>query len=126
MHFAGDGKLAGITQRNDKTCHLDESGEYLGSLLYDYPSLEEMYRELIKNKVSVIFAVTKSVLGTYQRIHELMPEISNVEMLTLDSSNILELLKSSYEGFIVGVCTIDSKKKMFAQMLKLGRNLTFI
>ena len=100
MHFAGDGKLAGITERNDKKCHLDESGEYLGSLLYDYPSLEEMYRELVKNKVSVIFAVTKSVIGTYTSLQNLMPEISSVEELKLDSSNILELLKSSYESFI--------------------------
>lgn len=100
MHFAGDGKLAGITEKNDKTCHLDANGEYEGSLLYDYPSLEEMYRELVKNKVSVIFAVTRAVVDTYQRIHELMPAISDVGLLSVDSSNILELLKSSYEGFV--------------------------
>lgn len=100
MHFAGDGKLAGITERNDKTCHLDAGGEYEGSLLYDYPSLEEMYRELVKNKVSVIFAVTKSVVETYKSINKLMPAISDVGLLTIDSSNILELLKNSYESFV--------------------------
>lgn len=93
MHFAGDGILAGITQRNDKKCHLNEQGEYLGSLQYDYPSLEEIYRELLKRKISVIFAVTEKVITTYREMSNLMKEISNVELLKADSSNILELIK---------------------------------
>lgn len=93
MHFAGDGLLAGITKRNDKQCHLSPEGEYLGSLEYDYPSLEEIYRELVKRKISVIFAVTEQVVTTYREISNLMKEISNVEILRADSSNILELIK---------------------------------
>ncbi|XP_030383061.1 integrin beta-nu [Scaptodrosophila lebanonensis] len=100
MHFAGDGLLAGISQRNDKQCHLDGAGEYTGSLIYDYPSLEEIYRELLRRKISVIFAVTKNVVGTYRQLSELMKEISNVNILSTDSSNILELLKKSYQRLI--------------------------
>ncbi|KAL9924309.1 integrin betanu subunit isoform 2-T2 [Glossina fuscipes fuscipes] len=100
MHFAGDGLLAGITQRNDKKCHLNEHGEYLGSLQYDYPSLEEIYRELLKRKISVIFAVTEKVITTYREMSNLMKEISNVELLKADSSNILELIKKGYGRFI--------------------------
>ncbi|KAI8125712.1 Integrin beta-nu [Lucilia cuprina] len=100
MHFAGDGLLAGITKSNDKKCHLNAQGEYLGSLEYDYPSLEEIYRELVKRKISVIFAVTEEVITTYREISNLMKEISNVEILSADSSNILELIKKSYESFI--------------------------
>lgn len=93
MHFAGDGLLAGIIKRNDKRCHLNSKGEYLGSLEYDYPSLEEIYRELVKRKISVIFAVTEEVVTTYRDLSHLMKEISNVEILRADSSNILELIK---------------------------------
>ncbi|XP_075153165.1 integrin betanu subunit [Haematobia irritans] len=100
MHFAGDGLLAGITRKNDKKCHLNSEGEYLGSLVYDYPSLEEIYRELLKRKISVIFAVTEDVVPTYREFSSLMKEISNVEILSEDSSNILELIKKSYESFI--------------------------
>ncbi|EDW64210.1 integrin beta-nu isoform X1 [Drosophila virilis] len=100
MHFAGDGLLAGIVQRNDRKCHLNKAGEYTGSLVYDYPSLEEIYRELLRRKINVIFAVTEQVFGTYQELSGLMQEISNVEILSADSSNILELIKKSYESFI--------------------------
>ncbi|ALC40339.1 betaInt-nu [Drosophila busckii] len=100
MHFAGDGRLAGIAERNDRQCHLNEAGEYTGSLVYDYPSLEQIYRELLRRKINVIFAVTEEVFLTYKEMSGLMQEISNVEILSADSSNILELIKKSYESFI--------------------------
>ncbi|KAH8269348.1 hypothetical protein KR018_006001, partial [Drosophila ironensis] len=100
MHFAGDGLLAGIVKRNDKQCHLNDAGEYTGSLDYDYPSLEEIYRELLRRKTSVIFAVTADVVSTYRELSALMQEISYVDILSADSSNILELLKKSYEDLI--------------------------
>lgn len=97
MHLAGDGKLAGIVERNDKKCHLSETGEYLGSLKYDYPSLEEIYREATKRKINVIFAVTDDVVSTYREMSELMKEISNVEILSKDSSNIVSLIQKRYD-----------------------------
>lgn len=93
MHLAGDGLLAGIAQRNDKKCHLNQAGEYTGSLEYDYPSLEEIYRELLRRKINVIFAVTKDVVSSYRELSALMKEISYVDILSADSSNILELIK---------------------------------
>lgn len=44
--------LAGVVKKNDKRCYLDENGDYTASLDMDYPSLEEIYRELLKRKVS--------------------------------------------------------------------------
>lgn len=96
MHYAGDGLMAGVVRKNDKTCHLNEDGDYLASLDYDYPSLEEIYRELLKTKISVIFAVTKDVIFHYDQLHELMEEITSVGMLAVDSSNILQLVEDGY------------------------------
>lgn len=96
MHYAGDGLMAGIVRKNDKTCHLSEDGDYLGSLIYDYPSLEEIYRELLRTKINVIFAVTSDVIFHYDQLHELLEEVTNVGQLASDSSNILHLVESGY------------------------------
>ncbi|XP_055851878.1 integrin beta-nu isoform X2 [Episyrphus balteatus] len=108
MHFAGDGILAGASIKNDRKCHLDESGEYTESLFFDYPSLEETYRELVKQKISVVYAVTGNVYQTYQEMDHLMNGTSNVEKLSMDSSNILELIKTSYETFLKRVKFTDN------------------
>ncbi|XP_044249425.2 integrin beta-nu [Drosophila takahashii] len=100
MHLAGEGLLAGITQPNDKQCHLNADGEYTASLDFDYPSLEEIYRELLRRKINVIFAVTKEVEHSYRELSALMNEITYVDRLRADSSNILELIKKSYESLI--------------------------
>lgn len=96
MHFAGDGILAGLVEKNDKKCHLDSTGEYMASLKYDYPSLEEIYRELLRTKVSVVFAVTSDVIFHYNQLHQLMEEIASVGQLAADSSNILQLVELGY------------------------------
>lgn len=96
MHYAGDGLMAGLIKKNDKTCHLDKNGDYLASLEYDYPSLEEIFRELLKAKISVIFAVTSEVISHYDQIHQLMEEITSVGQLESDSSNILQLVEDGY------------------------------
>lgn len=99
-HFAGDGLLAGIVKRNDKNCHLNELGDYMASLEYDYPSLEEIYRELLKKKISVIFAVTNEVIYHYDRMHDVMEEITSVGRLESDSSNILQLIEQGYRDAV--------------------------
>lgn len=96
MHVAGDGLMAGLIKKNDKTCHLNENGDYMASLEFDYPSLEEIYRELLRAKISVIFAVTSDVIYHYDQIHELMEEITSVGQLAVDSSNILQLVETGY------------------------------
>lgn len=100
IHFAGDGLLAGILRRHDKSCHLDDKGDYIASLEYDYPSLEEIYRELLKTKISVIFAVTSQVIYHYDQMHEIMNEITSVGQLDADSSNILQLIEQGFKDAI--------------------------
>ncbi|XP_062546977.1 integrin beta-nu [Armigeres subalbatus] len=100
MHMAGDGLLAGITERNDKKCHLSDQGEYTGTLMYDYPSLEQIYRVLAKSKTAVIFAVTDELKEHYWTIRELMSEFTSVGLLQDDSSNILQLVNTGYRDFV--------------------------
>lgn len=100
MHFAGDGLLAGVVRPNDQLCHLSPDGEYLASLVQDYPSLEEMNNELVRRKVSVIFVATHDVQSLYHQIQGLMQEVSSVGTLTQDSSNILELVNEGYANFV--------------------------
>lgn len=51
LHFAGDGKLAGISKKSDGFCHLDVDGFYAESIHQDYPSLDQIFRKLKKHKV---------------------------------------------------------------------------
>lgn len=96
MHFAGDGLLGGIVKKNDKKCHLNDEGDYMASLEFDYPSIEEIYRELTRSKISVIFAVTSQVIFHYNQIHQVMEEITSIGQLASDSSNILQLVETGY------------------------------
>lgn len=98
MHFAGDGLIGGIIKKNDKKCHLNEEGDFTASLDFDYPSLEEIYRELLRSKISVIFAVTSDVIHHYDQIREVMSEITSVGQLAADSSNILHLVENGYKN----------------------------
>jgi protocadherin alpha len=100
MHFAGDGLLAGLVKKNDKACHLNDQGDYMASLEFDYPSLEEIYRELVKTKISVIFAVTSEVIYHYDQIYDLMKEVTSVDQLAADSSNILQLVEKGYNDAV--------------------------
>lgn len=97
IHYAGDGLLAGLVKKNDKTCHLSEDGDYLASLEFDYPSLEEIYRELLRTKISVIFAVTSEVIFHYDQLNEVIPGVTSVGQLAVDSSNIMQLVENGYK-----------------------------
>lgn len=99
-HLAGEGKLAGIVRRNDGKCHLDETGEYNGTLEYDYPSLEQIYRVLLRNKMNVIFAVANDYVHHYDMVHQLLKEMSSVGILKMDSSNIIQLIEKGYQEFL--------------------------
>lgn len=99
MHVAGMGLLGGVVQRNDKQCHLDTKGEYTAALLHDYPSLEEIYNELVSRKVNVIFAVTQDIIKHYQGIQGVMSGFTSVGTLQSDSSNILQLVENGFKEF---------------------------
>lgn len=107
MHFAGDGLLVGTVRPNDRQCHLSAQGEYLATLDQDYPSLEEMYHELGRRKVSVIFVATQDVQSLYHQIQGLMQDVSSVGTLTQDSSNILDLVNEGYANFVRKANFID-------------------
>lgn len=51
IHFAGDGVLAGVVKKNEQVCKMGPTGDYLAALESDYPSLEEIYRALLRHKV---------------------------------------------------------------------------
>ena len=55
---------------------------------------------MLRRKINVIFAVTEEVVSSYWELSALMKEISYVDILSADSSNILELIKKSYESLI--------------------------
>ncbi|XP_058062590.1 integrin beta-nu [Anopheles bellator] len=100
LHMAGDGLLAGIIRENDKQCHLSADGNFVDVLKYDYPSLEQIWRVLLRSKTAVIFAVTEEQESYYKRLRELMPEFTSVGRLQNDSSNILQLVKDGYREFV--------------------------
>ncbi|XP_058166803.1 integrin beta-nu [Anopheles ziemanni] len=108
MHMAGDGLLAGIVEQNDKQCHLDDAGNIVDALKYDYPSPEQIWRVLLRSKTAVIFAVTEAEQIYYKRLSELMPEFTSVGLLQNDSSNILQLVNDGYREFVKRVEFTDN------------------
>jgi integrin beta 1 len=72
----------------------------MASLQHDYPSLEEIYREMLRTKISVIFAVTNDVLHHYRELHEVLEDVTFVDKLAEDSSNILQLIENGYKDAI--------------------------
>ncbi|XP_068123318.1 integrin beta-7 [Hyperolius riggenbachi] len=95
FHMAGDGKLAGIYMPTDGHCHLNQNGEYFQSNIYDYPSVGHLSQILTAANIQPIFAVTSSVLSTYQALSEVIPK-SAVGELKEDSSNVVNLISQAY------------------------------
>ncbi|XP_046835815.1 integrin beta-nu [Vespa crabro] len=100
LHFAGEGKLGGAVNRQDFKCHLDKNGQYSLAKEYDYPSLAEISRLLQDHKVNLIFAVTEDRREEYELISDLLKEKARVATLAANSSNILEIIESSYHEII--------------------------
>lgn len=113
MHVAGFGLLGGSIKKNDGKCHLNKYGDYGSSLTMDYPSLEEIYRELLRRKINVIFAVTDEVLDHYKNIKQLMPDQTNVGTLQEDSSNVLQLVEEGFTEFVRKIHLIDNAPDYF-------------
>ncbi|XP_018411705.1 PREDICTED: integrin beta-7 [Nanorana parkeri] len=97
FHMAGDGKLAGIYMPTDGHCHLNENGEYYQSNMYDYPSVGHLSQILTAANIQPIFAVTSTVLTTYQELSDLIPK-SAVGELSEDSSNVVNLISQAYNS----------------------------
>ncbi|XP_020829024.1 integrin beta-2 isoform X4 [Phascolarctos cinereus] len=94
FHFAGDGKLGAILTPNDGLCHL-KNNLYQDSNKFDYPSVGQLAQKLAENNIQPIFAVTKKMVSTYEKLTEIIPK-SAVGELSDDSSNVVQLIKKAY------------------------------
>ncbi|KAM9616506.1 LOW QUALITY PROTEIN: integrin beta-7 [Morphnus guianensis] len=97
FHTAGDGKLGGIVVPSDTRCHLDASGVYTKSHLYDYPSVGHLAQVLSAANIQPIFAVTGPTVPVYQELSRLIPK-SVVGELREDSSNVVQLIADAYNS----------------------------
>uniref|UniRef100_A0A3P9P8Q6 Integrin beta n=1 Tax=Poecilia reticulata TaxID=8081 RepID=A0A3P9P8Q6_POERE len=95
FHYEADGAnvLAGILQRNDEACHLDENGAYIQATKQDYPSIPTLVRLLGNHNIIPIFAVTN-----YSYMYYLVKyfPIAEIGVLQEDSSNILEIMRDAF------------------------------
>uniref|UniRef100_A0A5F4WET3 Integrin beta n=1 Tax=Callithrix jacchus TaxID=9483 RepID=A0A5F4WET3_CALJA len=94
FHFAGDGKLGAILTPNDGRCHLEDN-MYKSSNEFDYPSVGQLAHKLAESNIQPIFAVTKKMVKTYEKLTEIIPK-SAVGELSEDSSNVVQLIKNAY------------------------------
>ncbi|KAL3123583.1 hypothetical protein niasHT_005128 [Heterodera trifolii] len=109
FHFAGDGRLAGITTPNDGHCHLDSDGYYTKSTEQDYPSIALLHQKIKEKKVNVIFAVTRSNQRLYQQLTDALPDVSTaVGVLANDSSNIVTLIEEEYGKIAEKIIMVDN------------------
>ncbi|KAG9337585.1 hypothetical protein JZ751_028436 [Albula glossodonta] len=83
----------------------------------DYPSIALLTEKMSKNNINLIFAVTSSVMSLYQNYSELIPG-TTVGMLSDDSGNVIQLIKSAYEK-------IRSKVELEVQGLPEELSLSF-
>ncbi|KAM9695674.1 integrin beta-2 [Trichechus inunguis] len=94
FHIAGDGKLGAILTPNDGHCHLEDN-MYKRSNEFDYPSVGQLAHKLAESNIQPIFAVTKRMVPTYEKLTEIIPK-SAVGELSEDSSNVVQLIKDAY------------------------------
>ncbi|XP_040912731.1 integrin beta-2 [Toxotes jaculatrix] len=94
FHMAGDGKLAGILEPNDEQCYM-ENNLYTKSSEMDYPSVGQLAKQLEKNNIQPIFAVTENMQTVYKQLSKMIPK-SEVGVLSPDSKNIVQLIEAAY------------------------------
>ncbi|CAI5444386.1 unnamed protein product [Caenorhabditis angaria] len=109
FHFAGDGRLAGVVEPNDGSCHLDRHGYYTETLNQDYPSIALLHQMIKDRKANVIFAVTQNNEMLYQQLKEALPDVSaTVGVLANDSSNVVKLITDNYEKISEKIIMTDN------------------
>lgn len=94
FHIAGDGKLAGVIEPNDATCHMIDD-EYTRALDFDYPSISQLNQVAKENNINIIFAVDGRFHGAYQTLQQNF-ENSGVGSLDSQSSNVVKLVIDNY------------------------------
>lgn len=88
-------QLGGVITPNDGQCHLDGRGMYTHSTTQDYPSISQINLKVKQNSINVIFAVTAQQIDVYNRLSEHI-EGSKSDILSDDSSNIVDLVRDQY------------------------------
>nr|CAI5839042.1 unnamed protein product [Callosobruchus analis] len=100
LHTAGDGLLAGAVRKPTEQCFLDQNGEHIKPLIYDYPDIGQIHDLLRHRKVNVIFAVKDpEKLKYYDRLtKELLGDFAFTGELVADS-HIIELIEKGFYNF---------------------------
>ena len=102
MHTAGDGRLAGIYRPNDAKCHtqLDPKVNrvlYSDSLVYDYPTIEQMRMTLRAFRVIPVFAVRRQQ-QYFQNIAQRFRGFS--ELLDDSATNLIGVIEQAYNQIV--------------------------
>ncbi|XP_019772108.2 integrin beta-PS-like [Dendroctonus ponderosae] len=115
-HIAGDGKLGGVIEPNDATCHLEDN-TYTKGLQYDYPSISQINYVARENNINIIFAIVLENLKSKDHLknhyQEMSKIIENSKTGTLDknSDNVVQFISDIYDQIRDAVrITSDAKK----------------
>uniref|UniRef100_K1QAH5 Integrin beta n=1 Tax=Magallana gigas TaxID=29159 RepID=K1QAH5_MAGGI len=106
FHQAGDGRLAGILEPNDGTCHLNGEGYYTEAEVQDYPSIGQIIQKAKENNINIIFVIggNSSELNNqqvrnlfYDKLATLLPGgTPRASELSTDARNILDIVSANY------------------------------
>lgn len=109
MHYAGDGKLAGLITPNDCQCHLTPNNSNAMSEVQDYPSLGQLSWALDQSKKYVIFAIKlgtaewkKQLIQTEYKSINSRVKRSTFSELSADNS-IAKIVEEKYREMTKGV-----------------------
>lgn len=91
FHFAADGRLVGILDRNDGHCHLDGEGFYTESKNQDYPSLSQVGAKVFDGEFNIIAAVIPKYTHIWQALGQVIPNM-NVVALEKGATNIVDIV----------------------------------
>lgn len=103
-HIAGDGKLGGVIEPNDATCHM-ENHTYTHGLIYDYPSVSQINYVARQNNINLIFAIVlkseaqkmSEHLKSYYSALSAVIENSKTGSLEKNSDNVVKFISDIYD-----------------------------
>lgn len=122
-HSAGDGKFVGAYKPNDMKCHLtNNTYEADQSLLYDYPSVNQINKVAKEKEIAIVFAVLQKMKKTYEILSKEIDNARVVELknTTIEKSEIVDTIKMQYLVsyiIILGTRTFFKKYIFFFQKL---------
>ncbi|CAH0556907.1 unnamed protein product [Brassicogethes aeneus] len=124
FHISGDGKFGGIVEPNDGECHV-VNGEYMGSLLYDYPSISQIKHAALSNDVYIIFAIANAeVYQEYTDLADYLKPVAYVGLINEESSNIQEIIVNNYKKIMDSVTITTDSPKFVIQIDSNCKNKT--